>query len=73
MKYAVINTMTAYDTTVGTVLSTHRTIEAAEASDSQTQKAVRRYSSTSYLPTIIREVSKSTRKGDRIHESDIIV
>lgn len=69
MKIAVINTMDRFDTIVGTVLSVHRSMEAAEKEDKVIQRSVKRYNgSNSYLPTILREV----RKGDRIHESLII-
>lgn len=73
MKIAVINTMDRFDTIAGTVLSVHRSIEAAEKADAMIQRDVKRYNGrSSYLPTIIREVEPSVKKGDRIHESLII-
>lgn len=73
MKYAIINTMDSFDTIVGTVLSTHRTIEAAEREDADIQRQVKKWNGyNSYLPTIIREVDRKVKKGLRIHGSLII-
>lgn len=56
--YALINTMTAVPgDSIGTVLSTHRTIEAAERADSKLQRLTRKANgSTSYLPTRVVEL-----------------
>ena len=73
MKIAIINTMDKFDTIAGTVLSTHRTREAAEREDASIQRLVRRHNGqNSYLPTIICEVDPKAKKGMRIHESLII-
>lgn len=73
MKIAVINTMDRFDAIAGTVLSVHRSMQAAEKEDRSIQRSVKRHNgSNSYLPTIIREVEPTVRKGDLIHESLII-
>jgi hypothetical protein len=73
MKYAIINTMDSYDTTAGKVLSTHRSLAAAEAEDWKIHCAVKRWNGdSSYLPTIIAEVDASVVRGQHIHESLII-
>jgi Cu/Ag efflux protein CusF len=72
MKIALINTMTRMDTYVGTVLSLHRSVEAAEKADSELQRAVKRANGqNSYLPTIIREVDPKAKTG-LLHESLVI-
>lgn len=73
MKIAIINTMDRFDTIAGTVLSTHRTREAAEREDASIQRDTKRCNGrNSYLPTIIAEVDPKATKGMRIHESLII-
>ena len=73
MKIAIINTMDRQGNIVGSVLSTHRTHNAAEREDASIQRAVKRYNGRdSYLPTIIREVDAKVKKGMRIHESLIV-
>lgn len=72
-KYAIINTMEKYDTTAGKVLSTHRSLAAAEAEDRKIQRAVKRWNGdSSYLPTVIAEVDASVVRGQYIHESLIM-
>jgi hypothetical protein len=62
MKIAIINTMEKFDAIAGTVLSTHRTREAAEREDAAIQRAVKRHNGRgSYLPTIIREVDPKAK------------
>lgn len=53
--YALINTMTQIPgDSLGTVLSLHRTAEAAERADAALQRAIKRANGeTSYLPTCI--------------------
>ena len=70
MKIAIINTLERQGNILGSVLSTHRTHEAAEREDASIQRAVKRYNGRdSYLPTIIRKVDSRVKKGMRIHES----
>lgn len=61
--YALINTMDAagYDS-IGTILSCHRSVEAAERADRALQRAVKRANgSASYLPTIVVELLRRPR------------
>jgi hypothetical protein len=59
--YALVNTMNAIQgDSIGTVLSKHRTIEAAERADAKIQRLTKAANgSASYLPT---RVVKLTRK-----------
>jgi hypothetical protein len=52
--YALINTMPAVDNIIGRIVSTHRTIEAAERSNAQLQRLTKQFpGDTSYVPTRI--------------------
>ena len=69
-KYALINTFNAMPGRLGSILSFHRTEEAAERADKACQKAVKRANGrNSYLPTIIREVFANAPKSSDLHES----
>lgn len=59
--YALINTMTQIPgDSIGTILSTHRTVEAAEKADEKINRLTRKANgANSYLPT---RVVKLTRK-----------
>lgn len=60
MKYALINTMSAVPgDSIGAVVSTHRTIEAAEKADHKLQRMTRKANgSNSYLPTRIVKLTR---------------
>lgn len=71
--YAIINTMQAWDYYVGSVVSVHRTAEAAEAADAKLQRAVKRANGqNSYLPTVIRKLNCRAQNGDMIDRSEIV-
>ena len=70
--YHLINTMNAFDCMVGRVISSHRTLDAAREADRKVQRAVRRNSPTSYLPTSIVKVQGSARQGDWIERLDLV-
>lgn len=61
--YALINTMTQIPgDSIGTILSTHRTVEAAERADATLQRLTKRANGqTSYLPTTIVELTRKPR------------
>lgn len=70
--YALINTMSALDNYLGTILSLHRTEEAADAANAKIQRTIQRDSGKDrYLPTTIRKIKGSHTKGAMIHRSDI--
>ena len=52
--YALINTMPAVDNIIGKIISQHRTIEAAEQSNTKLQRLTKQFlGDTSYVPTRI--------------------
>ena len=73
---ALINTFDRLPCTVGTVLSMHRTVEAAEKSDREWQRSVKRgHGRDAYLPTLISAVRKSRgrwRKGDAVYTNNLV-
>jgi hypothetical protein len=70
--YAVVNTMTSTDREYGSILSRHRTVEAATAADDKLQRAVRRSNGqTSYLPTIICEGTARGRLALRSYWTEV--
>jgi hypothetical protein len=71
MKYALINTMPAFDQFVGALLSRHYTLGAAQRADADLQRCVKRYNGrNSYLPTIICQLDGGPRnRGAMIHDS----
>lgn len=58
--YALINTMNAIQgDSIGTILSTHRTTQAAEAASEKINRATRRANgANSYLPTRVVKLTK---------------
>lgn len=71
---ALINTFDKLPHSIGTVVSLHRSREAAERADNELQKSVKRgHGRHSYLPTTIETVCKARwRKGDSVHQSEVI-
>ena len=62
--YTVIDTMSATGDSIGRVMSSHRTREAAEKSEASIQRATRRgCGQSSYLPLVIRETKRRVGKG----------
>ena len=61
--YALINTMNRVPCdSIGTVVSTHRTVAAAERADATLQRLTQRANGqTSYLPTAIVELTRKPR------------
>ena len=54
--YALVNTMDSTDTVLGSIVSRHRTIDAANKADSIFQRQVKRANgANSYIPTIVVE------------------
>jgi len=51
--YALINTMSSNDYSIGHVISRHKTIDRAFLKDCQIQRNIKKSSINSYLPTII--------------------
>jgi hypothetical protein len=52
--------------TIGTVLSTHRTVGNAVKSDHNIQYGIRKNNPNSYLPTCIKKVDKKFGKGHHL-------
>ena len=69
--YALINTMSKLDNYVGTIMSLHRSEEAAEAANARHQRLVRKHSRNSYLPTTIVSVKGRHHQGQMLHRSDV--
>jgi hypothetical protein len=70
--YALTNTFNCSDN-FGTIISLHRTPEAARAADSRLQRRVRKYNShNSYLPTTVIELlpGQNLRAGDTVYHRD---
>ena len=61
--YALINTMSQIPgDSIGTILSRHRTVEAAERADTTLQRRIKRSNGqNSYLPTTIVELTRTPR------------
>ena len=73
MIYVLINQMSQLPDGPGRVLSVHRTIEAAEAADHRLQRLIKKNNGeNSYLPTIIVAVIRRVRKGDFVHNNEIV-
>jgi len=70
--YALINTMgKIQNDSIGTVLSFHHTVEAAEKASDKTQRQVKRANGdNSYLPTIIVEIRGKYRLGEHVSPCD---
>lgn len=67
MIFALVNTMGSSNESFGTILSRHRSIEAAVVADRKLQRLIKaKYSQTSYLPTIVVSVYGSG-KTVRVH------
>lgn len=71
---ALINTFDRLPNSIGTVVSLHRSREAAERADNELQRAIKRgHGRHSYLPTLISGVCKARwKKGDSVHQSEIV-
>lgn len=62
--FHLVNKMAQTDTCLGRVISSHRSIEAAEKSDKKLQAGIRRSNGqNSYLPTVIVESNKRLGHG----------
>jgi hypothetical protein len=70
---ALINTFDRLPNSIGTVVSMHRSREAAERADKALQAAIKYgHGRHSYLPTLISTVCKARwRKGDSVHQSEL--
>ena len=66
--FAVLNTFGKTPTHAGYVLSSHYTLEAAEAAEAKLQ---RRIPGTGYLPIKIVELDRLPRRGEWIRRSEI--
>lgn len=65
--YVLVNQMNQIlGQTLGTVLSTHRTVGNAVKSDHTIQYGIRKSSTNSYLPTSIKKVDKYFPKGHHL-------
>lgn len=73
--FALINTFGSSGSTIGSVLSLHRTSEAAEAANERVQRTIRKGSGTGhYLPTTVVRLTKGRwRKGQHLHKLDTVV
>lgn len=71
---ALINTFDRLPNSIGTVVSMHRSREAAECANTELQKSIKRgHGRHSYLPTQISPVCKARwKKGDSVHQSEIV-
>ncbi len=70
--YALVNTMDRWESHIGTIMSLHRSEEAAEAANSKHQRLVRKNSPGSYLPTTVVPLVKGRyRRGQMLHSSDV--
>lgn len=71
---ALVNTMSRWENHVGSILSLHRTAEAAEKANAKIQRTIRKGSgSNSYLPTTIVQLVKGRYvPGQMLHRSDVI-
>lgn len=69
--YALINTMSRIDNYVGTIMSLHRSEEAAEAANAKHQRLVRKHSRNSYLPTTVVRIAGRATRGQMLHRSDV--
>jgi hypothetical protein len=70
---ALINKMNAIPgDSIGTVLSLHRTTEAAERADAALQRATRTGSGRdSYVPTIIVELTERVGRGAHVSQDQV--
>lgn len=71
--YALINTFDKLPGSIGTILSLHRSIEAAEAADKRYQRDIKRSCGrSSYLPTTVGKLCKARwRKGEQVRPSEL--
>jgi hypothetical protein len=56
--YALINTMSSNDYTIGHIISRHKTLRRAYLKDCQIQRIIKKSSRNSYLPTIIVKLNR---------------
>ena len=70
---ALINTFDRLPNHVGTIISLHRSADAAEKANRELQRSIQRgHGRSAYLPTQISTVCKGRwRKGDSVRESEI--
>ncbi len=71
--YALINTFDRQPNSIGTVLSLHRSEEAADAANRKYQCDIKRSNGRScYLPTMVSKVCQGRwRKGDAVRQSEL--
>jgi hypothetical protein len=71
---ALINTFDRRPNSIGTVVSMHRSREAAERADKELQRSIKRgHGRDAYLPTVIEPLCRGRwRKGDEVRQSEII-
>lgn len=74
MTYLLINTMNQIGVdSIGTVVSKHRSVEAASAANGKLQRAVRRANGqNSYLPTTIVGIRGRAARGMHVHPMHVI-
>lgn len=72
--YALVNTMSQIPSdSIGTVVSLHRSIEAAEMADGKLQRLTRKGNGqNSYLPTTIVRLSCAYRRGEHVSPSSVV-
>jgi len=72
--YALINTFDRFPDSIGTILSLHRSVEAAEKSNSQWQRDIKKgHGRNAYLPTQISKLCKARwKKGQQVYASEIV-
>ncbi len=70
---ALINTFDRLPNSIGTIISLHRSIEAAEKANRELQRSIERgHGRSAYLPIQISAVCKGRwRKGDSVRKSEI--
>lgn len=70
---ALINTFDRLPNSIGTIISLHQSIEAAEKANRKLQQSIKRgHGRSAYLPTQISTVCKCRwRKGDSVRESEL--
>jgi hypothetical protein len=56
--YALINTMSANESTIGHILSRHKTLRGAYRKDCQIQRLIKKSSRDSYLPTRVVKLNR---------------
>lgn len=71
---ALINTFDRLPNSIGTVVSLHRSADAAEKANRRLQQSIKRgHGRNSYLPMQISAVCKGRwRKGDSVRESELV-